>query len=481
MKKQTVFRMISVLLAGVMLALTFTSCAKKTENDFYKSYSLKEQASIKPECLKEGTIFTGKDGDVIEITFAKPTKINTIVLAEDGDNILEFEIAVLDTEENTFETIYKQNKVGPFRYCAFSEEETTTLRITITKTKANAFTLKDVDVLNAQHNRKDLRVAAYTVVGSVLHKDIIDAEHLDVITDMILFGAVSFNEEGHLVYHDFNLDDTTISGKDALKLVIDEIRSTEGGNTKKIHINLLGPDGDVKEKEKKHNVVFKDHADVLISEIKALLNELDVDGVYFDYEYPYKKSGWKAYSNFLVSLREGLGTSKQIGTALGPWGKTLSKEAQKAVDFYEMMTYDMFDDDGYHATFQSAVNGIQYAQQNGFDMKKCDIGLPFYGRPVDKFAFWPSYKDAAEVLGKFGNIDTTPREVTIEENGKQVTKQSAPSYFNSYQMIYDKTAFALDSGIGGLMIWHYACDVAESTDLSLFQAIEEAIDDRCDD
>lgn len=480
MNKTVGSRIISFFLATLLLLFSFTSCAKnQSDKDFYASFSVKEKAIIQPEILQNGKkSYTGVDGDTVNITFKTPTKVNTVILSETGDNILEFEISAFDQEDQKFETIYKQDKVGSFRYCAFPEEETTALKVTITKTKANTFTLKDVDVLQAEHNRKDLRVAAYVVAGSVLGKQNIDAAHFDVITDAILFGAVSFNEEGHLVYHDFELDGSTINGKDALKQIIADIRAVEGNKPKKIHINLLGPDGDVKEKEKKHNVVFKKHANVLIAEIKTMLEELGADGVYFDYEYPYKRSGWKAYSDFLVELREGLGETKQIGTALGPWGRTLTKKAQEAVNFYEMMTYDMFDDDGYHATFQSAIDGMQYAQKQHLDFKKCDLGLPFYGRPVDKAAFWPSYESSVDVLGKFGNLDTTAKEYTIEENGQQITKQSTANYFNGYQMIYDKTAFALDSGISGLMIWHYACDIPMEKENSLFKAIQDAIEDR---
>ena len=482
-------RFFALVLSTILLLTTFASCTKKqgkiVDATFQENYTLGEQVEILPvDFRSQKKAFEGKDGDSIELHFKNPTKLNTIVLEENGDNILQFEIAIFDEEENKFETVYQQDKVGAYRYCAFPEEKTTVVKITITKTKQNAFALQDVDVLQVEHNEdaaQHLRVAAYVVVDSVLGQNKIDEKHLDVVTDMILFGAVTFDENGHLAFHDYTIDGKTIDGKAALQSVIAEIRENENGQNQSIYINLLGPDGDIDTKEQKHNIVFKENKDVLIGEIKALLDELHADGVYFDYEYPYKRSGWKTYSNFLVALREGLSENKKIGVALGPWGHCLSKKALEAVDYCEIMTYDLFDEDGYHATFESAVQGIDFANRMHIPVQKCDIGLPFYGRPTDKSAFWPSYASAAVALGKFGNIDTTPREYTTEEDGKQVTVIANENYYNGYQMIYDKTAYALDSGIGGIMIWHYACDVPMENELSLFRAIEEAIDDRCDD
>lgn len=81
--------------------------------------------------------------------------------------------------------------------------------------------------------------------------------------------------------------------------------------------SIFRTDGDVDTKEEKHNQVFEEHADTLIAEIQNLLNTFDVDGVAFDYEYPYKNSGWKAYSKFLVALDKAI-PDKKISISLAP-------------------------------------------------------------------------------------------------------------------------------------------------------------------
>lgn len=451
---------------------------------FFAEYSVKSKAVVK---LSDGSIaktkITGKDGDCIDFIFDSPVAVNTLVLLEKGDAIMEFEILIKSPAdaaeaEDGFVSIYTQDKVGALRYCAFNEELTDTLRLRINKTKEGTFTLKDLDILDVHHTREDFRITAYAVVKSMLDANRIDPAHLNVITDFILFGAVVFDEEGHLSYSDFEIDGETLTGKEAMQRVIDNIRAAQGENKPRLYINILGPDGDVETKEQKHNVVFKEHAETLCAEIKDMLGSFDVDGIYFDYEYPYKASGWRAYSKFLIQLEEEIG-EKKIGIAIGPWGGSISGKAQDAVDFYEMMTYDDFDSDGYHATFQTSVYGVDFLNRKHYDLQKSALGVPYYGRPIDRSAVWTDYSEAAESLGRFSNLDTRPIEVTLLENGEEIPKTiDTPRYMNSYQMIYDKTAFAYDLGVGGMMIWNYACDARADTGLSLFEAMQESIDAR---
>ena len=53
-----------------------------------------------------------------------------------------------------------------------------------------------------------------------------------------------------------------------------------------------------------------------------------------------------------------------------------------------------------------------------------------------------------------------------------------PTYYNSYQMIYDKVTYCIDQGIGGVMVWHYSCDAPWDSGLSLWRAIYEAVESR---
>lgn len=483
MKKHTIGKRIFSLGMISVLLLQLCACAATRKTAYNDAASVAKNAVFSTAADEKASFpVHGKDGDALTIRFSEPTEINTVVLSEKNDQILAYEIAVQTDGE--FETIYKQDKVGDMRYCAFETVKTDAVRVTVTQTRENAFTLKAADVLLSKHNRSDFRVTAYMISDRVQNPDSIDPEHMEVITDIMLFGAVTFDEAGHLHYADFEIDGEKRDGKSVLQTAIHNIRNAcTDSRMPRLYINILGPDGDVDTKEQKHNTVFQEHADVLCTEIREMLGSFDteLDGVYFDYEYPYKASGWRAYSKFLVRLDAALGDDYKIGAALGPWGGKLSADAKNAVDFYEVMTYDMFGDDadGYHATFTTARNGVAFMQKKGYALEKATLGIPFYGRPLDRSAVWTDYFSSAEKLGRFGNVDDSPIEVTIWENEQNVNKTlESPRYLNGYQMVYDKTAYAYDNGLGGVMVWHYSCDTKAESELSLFEAIGEAIADR---
>ena len=111
----------------------------------------------------------------------------------------------------------------------------------------------------------------------------------------------------------------------------------------------------------------------------------------------------------------------------------------------------------------SAVNGYNAVKDNLIPKEKVDLGVPFYGRPADGGAYWYNYNEYAD---KLADIDYTET-----DQGK--------TYFNSWQTIYDKTAYAMSRGLGGMMVWHYSCDVYDiNSDLSLFGAMMDCIEDR---
>ena len=86
--------------------------------------------------------------------------------------------------------------------------------------------------------------------------------------------------------------------------------------------------------------------------------------------------------------------------------------------------------------------------------------------------FWGNYKDVAGVL--------SPSNVYLYDEpyvNLDGTTGTAANYFNDRQMIYDKTQYAIDLGLGGIMIWHMACDTPDAG-LSLTTAIYDAIADR---
>ena len=67
----------------------------------------------------------------------------------------------------------------------------------------------------------------------------------------------------------------------------------------------------------------------------------------------------------------------------------------------------------------------------------------------------------------------------LDENGLYHEARTGLVFsFNTPRVVYDKTAWAIDNGFGGVMVWNYACDVPADNEASLFRAIARARNDK---
>lgn len=300
------------------------------------------------------------------------------------------------------------------------------------------------------------RVVSYAVADSIQDEANVHPEDFDIITDVILIGCVTFSEDGSVVV-DRELTDTALRN----------LRAAIGGRKVKIHINVLGPgsqsDSDdwyaqMDDLAARHSAAFKTKG--LAPALAALVEQYGFDGLFFDYEYPIENKYWRDFSKFLVKIDSLLG-DKILGVALSDWDMNLSKKAMQAVDMVEMMLYDCFDAEGRHATYAQTTEMLQKFLEKGYPREKLDFGVPFYARPTDRDAYWLAYKDYCAEMDANGFCE-------VKEYGKTV-------YFNRPQEIADKTKFAMDEGLGGMMIWHYACDFPSSDENSVLRAMGETI------
>lgn len=303
----------------------------------------------------------------------------------------------------------------------------------------------------------DFRVTSYILADGLRNLETLDKTHFEQITDIILFGCANFDEEGNLI-----LDDDFDTVYENLKLAI------QGTREKRIYLNILGPksqsesedwDEQMKDQAQRHTNAFE--SGKLEENIKNTLQKYGFKGVYFDYEFPIKNKYWKSYSEFLLSLNETLKDEYDIGLAVAGWDAKLSDRAKSVVDRVELMSYDLWDDDGNHATYEIAQDDIKKLKKAGFDMAKVDLGLPFYARPTDKGAYWYDYANYYD---------------KIDENGLYKDDETGLTFsFNTPELIGKKTKLAIDEGLGGVMVWHHACDVPADNEKSLYNAVENSI------
>lgn len=418
-------------------------------------------SDVKPQ--KEANVMLKQinmaDGQPATVDLGGLQAVNRLVL--EGENLGERTIEIYD-EENRL--LYQQRSDSDTRFCAFNTVQASQLQVIV---RGGDAVFNQVSAYHDTYQTDNFRVVSYVVADRILDKANLSDESFDVITDVILFSCVSFDEKGNLFLNDFE----DMDGETLLNTALQNLRGIIGDRSVRIHLNILGPNADegiedwneqMANKAQKHSAAFE--TEKLEAQIKALAEKTGVDGIFFDYEFPIKSKYWKPFNEFLVRLDTAL-PDKLIGLALADWDIQLSKEAKQAVDMVEMMEYDLFDDKGDHASFATAETGIQKFLKAGFEAQRLDLGVPFYGRPVDKGGYWYEYKAYVDALGQY-------------ENKAFVAEQNTDAYFDSYQRVYDKTALALEYGLGGMMVWHYTCDDFDHPELSLFQAMKECIENR---
>lgn len=312
--------------------------------------------------------------------------------------------------------------------------------------------------LNFGEKVENFRVSTYIRAPFVQSEDKIYAEDFDIVTDVILFECASFNSDGEVIIE-----------KEMLETALGNIRKAIGNRDVDITLNLLGPSGEtdsddwneqMEAQSDEHNKAFT--SGVLEENIKSVLEQYGFSGVHFDYEYPISRKSWYYYNNFLVSLDKKLG-DYTIGVADNDWNIKFTTAAINAIDTFELMAYDFNDSEGRHSTYDDTVKAANNVGLHGIPLEKVNIGLPFYSRPTDMSLYWYGYN------GCYGEID---------ENGWYHCDNSDKDFwFNTPDVIYQKTEFAINNGYGGVMIWHYNCDLPSSDDGSLLRAIGNAVSD----
>lgn len=473
MRKSHKFISIVLLIA---LALTlFSACGKNKDSDNSEKVNLLTKAmniSIDNKTLSSKSLeasmgaFAGEANTIYEVLFSEPQEINTIILKEGSDNnILGFRIEV--EVNNEYITVYEQDIIGQLRYCAFSKVKTNGFRIIVTDVVNNGkFKIISTEALLIKTEKRDFRVTSYLYASDAYKQEHFNSGALNVVTDIVIFGLTSFNNNGDIIYNDITVDNKIISGKTALAKVIKNIKDSKSKLKKdiKIHINLSYLD----DKSNEQSSDITDNSESFITSIKTLLTEFQFDGLYIDFSFLETSKAKKAYSALISDIKENI-PDKILAASLSLQCLDLSKKAINSLDRVEISAYNGFDYFGNHSPFDSVFD-INAFLDAGYTKEQLSLGIPFFGRPSDMGDFFYSYSLEAAKLGKYNNI---AKGAAISADDKCETR-----YYNSYQMVFDKTSFAYDEGIAGVMVWHMNCDLPYNNKLSLFKAINESLTSR---
>ncbi|MHC4751274.1 MAG: glycosyl hydrolase family 18 protein [Planctomycetota bacterium] len=181
--------------------------------------------------------------------------------------------------------------------------------------------------------------------------------------------------------------------------------------------------------------------------------DYDLDGVDLDWELAFSAEQKDNYSELVRELHNLLKPYGLLLTiAVYPLGSDIRPWAIEYVDWLNIMVYNF----GYpHSTFDHAVRSLNHWEDYGAPREKEVLGIPFYG---------------------VGNESTYSYRTIMAEYqpGPEVDEIGGIS-FNGIDTVKSKTAYAINSGGAGVMIWELSHDTQDST--SLLKAIDEEIDD----
>lgn len=400
---------------------------------------------------------SSKKNDYIIINFKEEQSFNTAIIREKGWNIKKFNLSYFVDEPGNehWENFYQQDAVNDYRYCAFDTITAKQIKFEVTEADA-LFKIREIEFYNTDKKEiNNFRVSDYVVTSQLANGELFDPqssnylspEYCNVVNQIHIISSAKWNNEGKLVISD-GLSPT------GLKENIKKIRDFYGDNEVEIFATVFFNACDPTE-------VLKNKNDIVVENTVNFLLEYGFDGVSYDWEYPVGEQ-WSLFSNHIVTLKNELSKYQlKISCAVCPWNFYMEKDAINALDQIEIMSYDLFDENGNHSSFISgAVQPVEFFLDKGFTPQQINLGLPFYARPYDGGGIWINYDDA----------NYTPSD--------RFQNYSNGMWFSGTQMTYDKTAYAIEKNLGGMMIFTATEDISYNEENSLLKSIKTAIENR---
>ncbi|CAG8577505.1 9591_t:CDS:2 [Paraglomus occultum] len=234
----------------------------------------------------------------------------------------------------------------------------------------------------------------------------------------------------------------------------------------------------------------------------ALLNDLGLDGLDVDWEYPENSNDARNYVTLLQELRQGLDeyasskreTNRYLLTAAVPAGASKYRildlnGMSKYLDYFYLMAYDFCgswsDVAGHQANLYAGdLNidmAVRYYIEHGVHAHKIVIGMPLYGR---------AFRNTSGVGGRFNGVGEGTWEEGVHDYKKlppndadEIVDHVAVAAYsynsNSKELIsYDnphvvarKAQYIVAMGLGGAMFWELSADHPTDNERSLLRTV----------
>ncbi|WVQ81839.1 hypothetical protein IAT38_003966 [Cryptococcus sp. DSM 104549] len=241
-----------------------------------------------------------------------------------------------------------------------------------------------------------------------------------------------------------------------------------------------------------------------------LVEDVGLDGLDIDYEYPKTPQDAEAYIYLLRELRQGLvGLAQSKGKHPGQYQLTVAapcgwdnmqvlrvREMDEVLDFWNLMAYDFAGSwdstSGHQANIyedhpgQNSINkSVHFYTTNGVHPSKLVVGMPLYGRAfAGTDGIGAPYSGTGEGSWEAGMWDYK----ALPQPGAQVINDHRLGASYSYDpqkrllITYDtpeiaqqKTHYIGQGGLGGAMWWELDADKEEASGQSLVRIVRDGL------
>ncbi|MGN1195607.1 MAG: glycoside hydrolase family 18 protein, partial [Acutalibacteraceae bacterium] len=405
-------------------------------------------------------------GDKIDLDFGKTVYFDTVALYESGDNCNEFRLYAGNGGEWTL--IYQQDRILTYHLCYVEPVYADSLRLEIVDCKSDV-RIRELSVYEAEKRTQPVIVTQYLRLDACDFETLMGDEgfsgYYDVVTDPILFGEVSLDENANISF---------AHGEEYFAKQLDSLRKIIGERPVRIRCCIVFDqrnENGVNDIELTKKFV-NNNIEKISASIKGFVEKYDLYGVDYDWEYPQTPSQWRAYDLIVNKTAE----FTKVSVAVAPWGVYFGKSARENIELVNIMAYDLFDSRGDHSNaYTAGFEAIQKLRRFGFEDEQILLGIPTYGRTTDKSGdAWPTIRSDGADFGKWGKlVEDYP--YIDSATGEQ---KYCDAYLNSYAEVRDKTATAIDEGVAGVMVFRAFCDAPYTETYCLQRAIGEVVGQR---
>ena len=201
-----------------------------------------------------------------------------------------------------------------------------------------------------------------------------------------------------------------------------------------------------------------------VARLSAYVETNGFDGLDVDLEGPAINED---YGKFIADLAAALKPKGKLLTSAlskGYGGAKVPDAALGLFDFVNIMAYDGAgpwnpNAPGQHSSIPFARDNVEYWLKRGLAKERAVLGVPFYG-----YGFGEAFK----------NRDYPYKTIVAEFPGAESKDEGGQTvWYNGLPTIRAKSRYAVDSGLGGIMIWSLDYDVPGEK--SLLSAIHEEL------